>query len=218
MPKKPAACLSLFIVIIVIACTNLAAQAPHIASPQHSAIIHRANGPDAGLTKIYSNLGSQTDAYDDGISYQITGPGNPLWGKGYLAMPFTPAKNFMAKEILMALGTFGGDDSATLAIFNDHNGVPAQPLKAWTAANFPQEGTCCQLLALKDPDGVPLRAGKQYWIVAGTGLGQDNSEYQWNFVWNGASGKVAFLNGNTNDQWLPYTDNVAAFAVYGVVH
>ena len=65
---------------------------------------------------------------------------------------------------------------------------------------------------------VPLRAGKQYWIVAGTGLGQDNSEYQWNFVWHDASGKVAFLNGNTNDQWLPDTDNVAAFAVFGVVH
>ncbi len=65
---------------------------------------------------------------------------------------------------------------------------------------------------------VPLRAGKQYWIVAGTGLGQDNSEYQWNFAWHDASGKVAFLNGNTNDQWLPDTDNVAAFAVFGVVH
>jgi len=65
---------------------------------------------------------------------------------------------------------------------------------------------------------VPLRAGKQYWIVAGTGLGQDNSEYQWNFVWHDASGKVAFLNGNTNDQWLPDTDNVAAFAVFGLVH
>ncbi len=202
---------------IAFACASLAAQVPQIVITQESPIIKPANTPASGLTEIYSNLGSETDAFDGGISYQITGPGNPLWGKGYLAMPFIPANDSTAKELLIALGNLGGaNDRGTISLFTDANGVPGKPLKAWTTAHFPKEGTCCQLVVLQDANGVPLRGGSQYWIVAGTNRGQDNAQYQWSFVWNDASGKVAFLNGNTNDQWFPYTDNVAAFAVYGI--
>jgi hypothetical protein len=169
------------------------------------------------LTKIHSNLGSRTDAFDDGISWSITGPENPRWGIGYLAMPFTPKANSTAKEVLIALGfVTGGFNKGSISIFTDARGVPDKPLKTWATGDFPREGQCCKLVALKDSTGVPLQGGTQYWVVAHTGP-RSKAQYQWNFAWNDAEGKVAFLNGNTKDKWLPYHDNVAAFAVYGTV-
>jgi hypothetical protein len=203
---------------LTILTANLAAQAQRVVSPAKSSVVEPGVMPTQGLTKVYSNLGTKTDSYDDGISYQITGPGNPLFGKGYLAMPFTPAQASEVKLILIALGNLGGNqDSGTFGLFTDLNGVPGTPLRTWTASNFPIEGTCCKLVPFAAPKGIPVQAGQRYWVVAGTGLGQDNSQYEWNFVWNDASGTVAFLNGNTNDQWLQYNDNVAAFAVYGTL-
>jgi hypothetical protein len=215
--KQAAVVVSLNFVLIAVSSLNLAAQSHKIASPQKSVKVEPANGPAAGLTRIYSNLGSKTDAYDDGFAYQVTGPGNPLWGIGYAAMPFTPAKNSTVKQILIALATLGGDDTATLGIFTDANGVPGKVLRSWNATNFPITGSCCQLVSLKDYEGLTVSGGQRYWLVAGTGLGQDNGLYVWSFVWNDSSGTLAFLNGNTNDKWLQWNDNVAAFAVYGDV-
>lgn len=81
-------------VFITFVCASLAAQGPQIAIVQRSPIVEPANGPEKGLTKIHSNLGSKTDAFDDGVSWSITGPDNPRWGEGYLAMPFTPKAKF----------------------------------------------------------------------------------------------------------------------------
>jgi hypothetical protein len=211
----PGVCLCL--AFVAFACASLAAQVPQIVLTQRSPNIQPANGPEAGLTKIYSNLGSKTDAYDDGISYQISGPSNPLFGKGYLAMPFTPAQNSTVKEVLIALGYLGGGlNGGTIGLVTDENGAPGTtPLRTWTASNFPHEGTCCPLVELKDAAGIPLEGGTQYWIVAGLSPGTEEGQYQWNFVWNDATGPLAFLNGNTDYEWLPYTDNLAAFGVYG---
>jgi hypothetical protein len=210
----PSVCFSL--VFVLIACANLAAQ-QHIVLSERSAVMQSANGPDPGLIKIHSNLGTKTDSFDDGISWAITGNENPLWGRGSLGMPFTPKANATATEILIALGYLGGgSNDGMISLFSDANGAPGVALKTWRADHFQQEGSCCQLVALRDKAGIPLQAGVQYWIVAGTGP-HSRASYEWNFVWNDAQGKVAFLNGNTKDQWLPYRDNVAAFAVYGTI-
>src|ERR1700723_3636539 len=87
---------------------NLSAQQHVVLSQSRSATVQAANGPDPGLIKIHSNLGKKTDAYDDGISWAITGNENPLWGRGSLAMPFTPKASAAAKEVLIALGYLGG--------------------------------------------------------------------------------------------------------------
>jgi len=217
MVKKVIPDICLCLVFIIFACASLAAQAPQIAIAQRSPIIQSANQPEKGLTKIHSNRGSKTDAFDDGISWSITGPYNPRWGEGYLAMPFTPKANSTAKEVLIALGyVTGGFNKGSISIFTDAGGVPGKALKTWATGNFPPEGQCCKMIALKDSTGVPLQGGIQYWIVAHTGP-RSQAQYQWNFVWNDAQGKVAFLNGNTKDKWLPYHDNLAAFAVYGTI-
>jgi len=217
MKRWPQMCAGVALTVMI-SCTALIAQAPRTTISRRSEIVRAANEPDSGLVAIYSNLGAKTDAYDDGISYQISGPGNLLFGKGYLAMPFTPSEDSTAKEVLIALGYLGGgNDGGTIGLTEDNNGVPGPPIKTWTASNFQKEGNCCKLVALEDAEGISLEGGVQYWIVAGVTSAQDTANYQWNFVWNDASGPLAFLNGNTNGQWFPYTDNLAAFAVYGTI-
>ncbi|MFZ0816559.1 MAG: hypothetical protein WAM78_13625 [Candidatus Sulfotelmatobacter sp.] len=215
MKRWPQMCAGVAL-LAMISCATLFAQAPRTTISRRSETVRPTNEPDPGLTAIYSNLGSQTDAYDDGISYQISGPGNLLFGKGYLGMPFTPSEDSTAKEILIALGYLGGgNNGGTIGLVEDDNGGPGTPIKTWTSSNFQKEGNCCVMVALKDANGISLEGGVQYWIVAGVTSAQDTANYQWNFVWNDASGPVAFLNDNTNGQWFPYTDNLAAFAIYG---
>jgi hypothetical protein len=223
MIKKVTPRLCLVFTCMAFACVTLRAQAPQIALSPRSQVIQPANGPDPGLIKIHSNLGSKKDAYDDGISWDITGPGNLHWGVGYLAMPFTPKVNSVAMEVLIALGYIGGgSNSGTIAIFTDAAGVPGKALQTWVGYNFPPAGDCCQLVAFKNAHGIPLQGGTQYWIVAATGSantgwGSQQAQYQWDFAWNDLQGKVAFLNGNTNGEWLAFKDNLAAFAVYGTI-
>jgi len=218
MVKKVASGVCLYLAFVCFVCGSVAAQTPQIAISQRSSIIQPSNKAGKGLVKIHSNLGSKTDAFDDGVSWSITGPNNPRWHTGYLAMPFTPKVNSTAKEILIALGYItGGFNKGSISIFTDAGGVPGKALRTWATGNFPHEGQCCKLVALKDFSGVPLQGGTQYWIVAHTGPHSAQAQYQWNFVWNDLQGKVAFLNGNTNDKWLPYHDNLAAFAVYGSI-
>ncbi len=170
MVKKVVPGVSSCFMFITFVCAGLAAQSPQIAIVQRSPIVEPANGPAKGLAKIHSNLGSKTDAFDDGVSWSITGPDNPRWGEGYLAMPFTPKANSTAKEVLIALGyVTGGFNKGSISIFIDAGGVPGKPLKTWATGNFPPEGQCCKSIALKDSTGVPLKGGTQYWIVAHTG-------------------------------------------------
>ncbi len=72
-------------------------------------------------------------------------------------------------------------------------------------------------MALKDSTGIPVTGGTRYWLVARTDKNSQNATYEWNFVWNDSSGKVAFLNGNTKNKWFPDENNLAAFGVYGTM-
>jgi hypothetical protein len=212
-PKvAPSFCFSL--VFVIVACAALAAQGPQISVTQSSGIIQPANGPDPGLVK-FTAISDRKTIYDDEISWDITGNDNPQWHRGYLAMPFTPKEDATAKEVLIALGYIGGgSNDGVIAIYTDDGGVPGQALKSWRADDFQREGSCCLLVALRDRDGIPLAAGTQYWIVAAAGP-HSQSSYGWSLIWNDTDGKLAFLDGFTHDEWLPYRDNLAAFAVYG---
>jgi hypothetical protein len=205
----------------ILVCANLAAQdgnlGSQIASADRSPSVVTSEGVPANLSKIYSNLGSKTDAYDDGFGYALSGPDNfHQNGRAYMAVPFTPAVDSTATVVLIALSYNGeGTNNGVVGIFTDANGLPGKALKLWNTANFPVFGTCCRLVILEDAAGVQLTGGTQYWIAAGTGPKSREAIYEWDFVWNDNSGTVAFLNGFTNDQWLADYDNLTAFAVYG---
>jgi hypothetical protein len=84
MVKKVAPGFCFCLAFVTLACTSLAAQAPQIALSQRSQIVRPASRAVSGLKVIHSNLGPKTDTFDDGISWDITGPGNPQWALGTL--------------------------------------------------------------------------------------------------------------------------------------
>jgi hypothetical protein len=221
MIKRTVCVASFTFAFLILLSANLAAQnkhlAPRIAAARPSGVVVPAQAPVDGMTKIYSNLGSRTDTYDDSVGYALSGPDNfHQNGRAYMAVPFTPAVDSTAKAVLIALSYNGeGTDAAVVGIFSDANGLPGKPLKLWGTGNFPVFGTCCKLVVLQDATGVPLTGGTQYWIAAGTGAKSKAAIYEWDFTWNDSSGTVAFLNGFTDDQWLADYDNLTAFAVYG---
>jgi hypothetical protein len=115
-------------------------------------------------------------------------------GRGLPRCPFTPKANSTAKEVLIALGyVTGGFNKGSISISPTRVAYP----ETWATGDFPREGQCCKMTELKNSARVPRKGGTQYWIVAHTGPQSKEAQYQWNFVWNDAQGKVAFLNGNT---------------------
>lgn len=221
MLKRTTVNLSLCFGFLALVCSTLFAQTGpgpgQIILTEPSSSRYPAEPLPPGESEIYSNLGPKGDLFYESRGYEIAGPDNYHGtGDSYLAMPFTPSVNSTLNAVRIALGYSGiGTDNGEIGIFTDSNGVPGEPLKLWGIDNLPQFGQCCRLVTLTDKAGVPLTAGTQYWVVAGTGPGSTRAIYEWNLIWNDSTGNLAFLNGFTHDQWLPFVDNLAAFAVYG---
>jgi hypothetical protein len=212
----------LYIGVFAIACGTLAAQdaqrSPQMSVNKASPIVHRGDAPPAGLTKIFSNLGSATDLYDSANGYLVEGPANPVTAQfQWIADPFTPNANFTVKQIGIALAYEGaGTNTAEVALYADHNGLPGKILGNWNVANLPTAGTCCTMVRAKSKRGVKIEKGKQYWVVGRTDKASTTTYAAWNHVWNDAVGPIAFIATATNNVWTAYgAGPTQAFAVYG---
>jgi hypothetical protein len=212
----------LYVGTLALACGTLAAQdaqrAPQMSVTKGSPIVREANAAPAGLKKIFSNLGSKTDAYDDTNGYLVEGPTNPVTAAyQWIADPFTPKKNSTVKEIQIALVYEGsGTNTAEVAVYSDASGLPGKILAKWNVKNLPTAGTCCTLVTVKSKTGLKVKKGTQYWVVGQTDKASTTTYGAWEFVWNDAVGPIAFIGTATSNVWTAYTAGPAqAFAVYG---
>ena len=135
----------------------------HIA--EKSAVHVPPQAPPAGLKKIYKNLGSKTDLYDDANAWAISGP-NSAAGTHFFALPFTPNSNATVEQVGAALQYSGkGANQVNLSIFSDNAGVPGTLLGGpITVTNLPATGTCCAL-AVANFSPLSVTAGNQ--VLAG---------------------------------------------------
>jgi hypothetical protein len=168
----------------------------------------------AELTKIYSNLATPTDLYDDENGWGIEGPaltGFPIFG----AIPFTPKLNSHVVEVGAAVHYFSGANQINLSIYTDAGGVPGTLLAGpITVANLPVEGTCCALAIARFPS-VAVAGGTRYWVVVDTPLTGTGSDFNggWSMV-----AKIVPIAFNDGSAWFPSTANdLPAGAVYGTV-
>jgi hypothetical protein len=207
--------------ILALACGSLAAEqarAPQMSVTKASPVVRKAEAPPAALKKIFSNLGSKTDAYDDTQGYLVEGPTNPTTGEyQWIADPFTPKKNSTVTEIQIALVYEGaGTNNAEVALYSDAAGLPGKALAHWNVKNLPASGTCCTLIKVTSKKGVKIKKGKQYWVVGMTDKASTTAYAAWDFVWNDAVGPIAFIGTATSGVWTSYTaGSTQAFAVYG---
>jgi hypothetical protein len=173
----------------------------------------------ASLKKIYSNLGSKTDAYDWTDGWLIAGPSSPLGEEQYIGYGFTGTKKHVATQIRAAAfyyaGFGSGSNGFNFGIWSDSSGVPGKEIKGKDKKNLPtwsgQQSDCCktQNVTIK---ATPLKKGTPYWVVLTNAKANQDAIGAWDFVYNDASGTQAY---NLGSGWSTEDVQVSAFAVYG---
>jgi hypothetical protein len=172
---------------------------------------------DSGLVTIFSNLAAKypKGAYWCCGGYNVMGPGQNL-GEQWMAGAFKPAADHTVTRLEVAVGwSQEGTNGVVVSLNLDSNGVPGKVLKKWNASGLPRFGDCCRLLVESDSAGIPVSAGKQYWVVLSTNSTEKNTVDGWNFDDTNQVDlvTVAFY---TNHKWtLLQTTQGVAFAVKG---
>ena len=179
----------------------------------------RVPAPDApsGLTKIYSNLGPKTDAYNALAGFVIRGPNAGKFTM-FLAMPFTPKSNSTVMQVEVAVHYAGsGANQVNLSVYDDFGGGPGTLLAGpQTIANLPQFATCCTLATWKLAPGVQVVGGNQYWVVADTPASGVGSDFvgTWDFIF-----PTHLTDMNSGSHWYQFSgpDEEVAGAVFGTI-
>jgi hypothetical protein len=174
---------------------------------------------DTGLVTIFSNLAA---AYPKGeywccTGYNVMGP-NSGAGEQWMAATFTPGANHTVTRIEVAVGySQQGTNGVVLSLNDDNNGVPGKALKTWNASGLPRFGTCCTLVVKSDTAGIPVSAGKQYWVVLSTNSHELDTVDAWNVIDTDQvdSATVATYPGTSNKWETFQTTPGLGFAVKG---
>jgi hypothetical protein len=168
----------------------------------------------AGLAKIYSNLGSKTDAYDGTDGWLVAGPNSPLGEQQWIGYGFTPTRNHTATQLRVAFfsysGLGNGGNDFNFGIWSDSSGVPGTELSGRDKKIGQSQG-CCKLNKV-NIKALKLKKGTPYWVVISTDKNGTDAIGAWDFVYNDASGTQAY---NLGSGWSTEDVQVAAFAVYG---
>lgn len=112
----------------------------------------------------------------------ISGP-RSFFGQFWAAVPFTPATNISVYQVQAAVtwDGFNAQNRVIMSIAQDSGGLPGATIQELPISNLPVFGTCCALAVATRNVGIPLIAGKQYWLVAGTNLANQMFEGGWDF-------------------------------------
>ncbi len=161
--------------------------APQVVHTREKSAIHVPPQENAvALKRIYSNLGTKTDLYNDQNGWAILGPTSSLPGAGlpeFIAMPFTPKLDAKVSQVGVAVQYMSGDDQVNLSIYADSgSGYPGTLLAGpVTVSNLPGS-SCCTLTVANFPP-VAVSAGTQYWVVADTPATGTGSDFEGKWAW-----------------------------------
>lgn len=208
-------CLLSFCNLTLLAQTGRPPRAVH--TPEKSAIHVPAQNEPTALAKIYSNLGSKTDAYSDENAWAVTGP-NSIGATHFFGLPFTPKANAHVSQVQAALQYNGsGANQVNLSIYTDASGVPGTLLAGpVTVTNLPESGTCCTL-AVANFTPVSVIEGTRYWVVADTPASGTGSDFYG--VWDWVPKPLYPQAYNAGSGWIGYnsTHAEAAAEVLGTI-
>lgn len=185
-------------------------------------IVARDDASDAGLIKIANNFTQYANSpYWGRLGYTAFGPG-PGAGNGtewWLAAPFTPKANHLATKVEVALEYDFGTNAAVLSLYDDAAGLPGKPLRSWQLSNLPH-AVCCTVVGGSDRNGIPLTAGKQYWVVVRMNAKDANAVVVWALtedanVQKRGSTWALYCSGSCSG-WNDHAWNLFAGMLYGL--
>jgi len=151
-----------------------------------SAVRVPAAEPDVTLKQLFSNAGTKTNAWNDTVGWNVTGPNSSGGKTQWVALPFKVKANSTAYQLQAAIVYAGsGANQINLSLYSDNSGAPGTLLGGpVTVTGLAGTGTCCTFATANLTTTVSLTAATQYWIVAETptsGMGSDFSGI-WYFV------------------------------------
>jgi hypothetical protein len=178
------------IMVCILALCNLTLSAQTAEGPraihtkEKSAIHVPPQEAPAVLKKIYTNLGSKTNLYNDAYSWLVAGPNSSFGGPNSVALPFTPKSNSHVEQVQVAVVYFGsGANQVNLSIYGDASGAPGTLLAGpVTVTNLPASGTCCAL-TVANFSPVAVTGGTQYWVVADSPISGTGSDFSGGWDW-----------------------------------
>jgi hypothetical protein len=212
---------TMFVLGAALCSASLYAQGPkttHWTGPAHQSV-EPAEVQPATLQKLFSNLGSSTDAYYADSGWTLSGPESTDGFTQFVALPFTVASNAHVKK-MVAAATYNasGANQVNLSLYDDANGAPGTLIAGpVTVTNLESFGGCCKLAIATFSTAVAITGGAQYWVVAdtpNTGTGSDFSG-----VWNFVALPNDFFGINLGAGWNSYQASTSepAGAVYGSI-
>jgi hypothetical protein len=169
----------------------------------------------------YTTLAGNLSRYPFGVffccyGYTLSGPASFL-GQNWIAVPFTLTANHTVYALEASVGYVEGTNSVTLSLNADSGGLPGTALATADSTNLENYGSCCQLAIIKDPAGIPVTAGTQYWVVASTDSTNSDVFDAWAF--NSTDMRetytYAFQNANTGGAWESSEGLLPGWAVIG---
>jgi hypothetical protein len=137
---------------------------------------------ESSLITIFSNLAARypKGAYWCCQGYNVMGSNSGL-GEQWMGAAFTPKADHTVTKVAVAVGyAQQGTNGVVISLNDDNNGVPGQALQTWNAIGLSRFGDCCALVVESDASGIPVSAGKQYWIVLSTNSNEIDTVDAWN--------------------------------------
>jgi hypothetical protein len=173
---------------------------------------------DAKLKAIYSNIGFKypNSLYFCCLGWAVSGPTSILNAQNWIASPFTPTADRVLKRADLALQLGAGTNEAVIGIYDDNGNVPGTLLGKVTVTDLTGVASCCGLVVAMFREGIPVKAGQQYWLAAMTSKKATDTYATW---LENTSDEIsaAQLAGNSGSGWqqgvllIPHL----AYAVYG---
>jgi hypothetical protein len=178
------------------------------APTQSRAPLAVADLEDDGLTAVFSNFEHHGDAYFATAGATISRKVQPG-----LAQGFTPQQDFLVKKIRVAVSNSKGEERAYISLHADAGGVPGESLWKAEVKGMPRLGECCATQHIDAEQGVPVQAGKLYWVVVHMPRGLHGTAHAWNFSVEGLDVPTALIK---HHRWVAVGDDSGlAFSVLG---
>jgi hypothetical protein len=149
-----------------------------------------------GVKVVYSNFGKGDMAYDSASGYSVSGAAYEMGGYNAIALTFTPEVDVAIGKVQVPLTYSGVMQNFKLSLNQDAAGVPGAAIKTKTNTDpLPTGGGCCSVITL-NMGGVPVTAGRAYWLVIKPAVAKSNASANWHQNCIDTIGTVAMDNGN----------------------
>ena len=125
--------------------------------------------------------------YPDGTYYccsgaTISGPNSPVGVTKWMAVSFVADKDAVVKGIAVGTGWAAGTHDVVIGLYDDDGGVPAaKSLGSAHAVESLTADECCELTEFKSKAGIPVVAGKTYWVALTTDGANSDNFTVWNY-------------------------------------